>query len=137
MKTKSAKYIRARLAVIEELLSSGTLTEHETTVLRNGVFPESIDEDSLVKDYLKENSVYSSKLSFLELCRFNSFFSLNPKKIAGKILITSSREFPISVKGSKKDIVSTIEKTLSSSDFEFKLKLKKQKAKAKLKLLSI
>jgi hypothetical protein len=133
----SAKHIRARLAVIEHLLSSGTLSAHETTVLRNGVFPESIDEDFLVKDFLKNNQVSNHKLSFTELCRFNSFFTLYPEKIAGKIQITSSRDFPVSIKGTKQDIISAIENTVSSNDFKFQITLKKQKAKAKLKLLSL
>jgi hypothetical protein len=140
-------YYRARLEVIEELIQSIDVKKEEKNpdraIMRNGVFPKAYPENDLIQQKLTNNNIPGQALTFEELTRFNNWFNIHPEKVAGKEVTTSSREFPISIVGTKEDIVSTIKvkrlksKVQSDSDFTFKLELKRKSAKAKLKLLSI
>ena len=140
-------YFRARLEVIEDLIKSidGDRDEknNDRVVMRNGVFPKGYDEKGLIQQKLTKKNIPGQALTFEELTRFNNWFAMHPEKVAGKEIITSSREFPISIVGTKEDILKTIQvqslksKVKSDSDFTFKLELKRKSAKAKLKLLSI
>ena len=140
-------YYRARLEVIENLYKSLDTNRDEKNpervIVRNGVFPERFSEEELVQQKLTNKNIPGQALTFEEITRFNNWFAMHPEKVAGKEKITSSREFPISIVGTKEDIVNTIQvkslksKVKSDSDFQFKLELKRKSAKAKLKLLSI
>ena len=132
---QSPKYYRARLIVIEELLSTVNVIhdDRERKILQNGVFPERFNESKLINQKLKQQSFSNTKLSFEELTRFNTWFAMHPEKIAGVEKFTSSREFPITIKGSMLDIQNTINQEQSN----FSLKLKMQRSKAKLKLLKL
>lgn len=132
---QNPKYYRARLVVIEELLSNVKLVndDKERKILQNGVFPKRLNESKLVQQKLKQQSFSNSKLSFEELTRFNTWFAMHPEKLAGVEKITSSREFPITIKGTKADILNTV----NTNDDSFELKLRMQRSKAKLKLLKL
>jgi hypothetical protein len=132
---QSSKYYRARLIVIEELLSTVDVLhdDRERKILQNGVFPERFNESKLVQQKQKERSFSNTKLSFDELTRFNTWFAMHSEKIAGVEKFTSSREFPITIKGSKVDIHNAI----NPNHGNFQLKLKMQRSKAKLKLLKL
>ena len=154
-------YFRARLEVIEDLIKSidGDRDEknNDRVVMRNGVFPKGYDEKGLIQQKLTKKNIPGQALTFEELTRFNNWFAMHPEKVAGKEIITSSREFPISIVGTKEDIIKTVKdipsfafnhRSFSEGDqasdgkesqdnFEFKLELKRKSAEAKLKLLSI
>ena len=66
-------------------------------------------------------------LDFLELTRFNSWFALHPEKVAGKEVVSTSREFPITIKGTKEDILRV---TGDGGQIKFQLALKMKRAKA-------
>jgi hypothetical protein len=153
------------LEVIEELIQSIDVKKEEKNpdrvILRNGVFPKAYHENDLIQQKLTNNNIPGQALTFEELTRFNNWFNIHPEKVAGKETITTSREFPISIVGTKEDIIKTIQVNLpcrqagstkskdkpsyakasdgkeSQDNFEFKLELKLKSAKAKLKLLSI
>ncbi len=127
------KYYRARLAVIEDLLSSSDIRkdDRDRKILLNGVFPERFKEKQLITQKLKVQTFSNAKLSFEELTRFNTWFAMHPEKVAGVEKITSSREFPITIKGTKDDILKTVN-PIHPSSFELKLKMKRTKAKLKL-----
>ena len=138
-------YYRARLDVIEDLYKSLDTNQDEKNpervIIRNGVFPERFNEKELIQQKLTNNNISGQALTFEEITRFNNWFAMFPEKVAGKEIITSSREFPISIVGTKEDILRTIQvkrsKEKVKSDFQFQLELKRRTAKAKLKLLSI
>ena len=132
------KYLRARLAAIEGLIklvpSDKDDKNNDRVVLRNGVFPKRINEAEQIKGLLAKQVFSNSPLSFQELTRFNSWFTLHPEKIAGKELISTSREFPITIKGTKEDILRVFGE---DDQLKFQLALKMKRAKAKLKIMQL
>ena len=150
-------YYRARLEVIEDLYKSLDTNRDEKNpervIVRNGVFPDRFNEKELIQQKLTNKNIPGQALTFEEITRFNNWFAMHPEKVAGKEIITSSREFPISIVGTKEDILQTIkgrssfafnhrsfsadDQASDDEDFQFKLELKRKSAIAKLKLLSI
>ena len=61
---------------------------------------------------------------------------MHPEKIAGTEYVTTSREFPVMIKGSKEDIVETISRELLNTK-EKRLRIVQAQSKAKLKLLEL
>ena len=118
---KNASYWRARLDAIMQLIAEekgGNRTEknNHSVLLRNGVVPQEL-KDRYDMAFKKHHQTWSrsrntQSLSFVEITRFNTWFEIHPDKVAGKETITTSREFPISVKGSETNILMTITKTL-------------------------
>jgi hypothetical protein len=120
--TRSPSYYRARIRVIGELISSLNINQPEKgndiILLRNGVFPEKYNEEKLVGDKMVEGKYYEETLSFFDLTRFNTWFSLYPEKVCGKEVVTTSIEFPITIKGSKEDIINTIHTETTPGELE-------------------
>lgn len=147
---KDATYWRARLNAIEQIITEekgGDRLENNnnSVLLRNGIVPDEMKGrfDSAFKVHHNAwlQSGNKKPLSFSEITRFNTWFLIHPEKLAGKEIITTSRGFPISVKGTETDILMTITKTLqskpSSSKKSKRVRIIKAKAKAKLKLLNL
>jgi len=124
---KDAKYYKARLDAIEQIIieeKGGDRTEknNHSVLLRNGIVPDTL-KDRYDKAFTEHHKVWlrsgnKQELSFSDLTRFNTWFELYPDKVAGKEVITTSREFPISIKGSETTILTTITKTLQSKSTE-------------------
>jgi len=135
----SPEYLRARILLIKRMIAERASDDPEKTHLRNGVFPETVDNNLEIAKLLRSENFESTPLSFSELTSFNTWFTLYPEKVAGKEVLTSSREFPITIKGNKEDILRAIDQGMKSSKstFEFILQLKKKAAKAKLKLINL
>jgi len=112
-------YYRARIAAIEHWLKVSPFLKDEKknndqVLLRNGVIPENPYYN--LKEEI-ENRLLNSKqeypdtpLTLTELSRYSNWFAMHPEKMAGKEEVTTSLHFPITIKGSKDDIVKTIEK---------------------------
>jgi hypothetical protein len=118
----SPSYYRARIEVIHDLLSTLDVNRMEKgndiVLLRNGVFPEKFIEEKLIRKKLAEKEFRNEPLAFSELTRFNTWFSMYPEKVCGKEIVTTSIEFPITIKGTKKDIESTIHIENKSGELE-------------------
>ena len=84
--------------------------------LRNGVYPDVIDADGIEFMVAKNQSFSTEPLTFTELTTFNTWFTLHPEKVCGQLITTSSRNFPVSVKGTKEDVELAIDKTLSKAN---------------------
>ena len=86
----------------------------QAALLRNGVFydQKAIEEKANSKPYPQ------APLSFTELCTFNTWFVLHPEKVCGQEVITTSKEFPVTIQGEKAQILSTIQKQQSYSILE-------------------
>ena len=120
---KDAIYYKARLNAIEQIIieeKSGDRTEknNHSVLLRNGIVPDAL-KDRYDKAFKTHHQVWlksgnKQQLSFSDLTRFNTWFELHPEKVAGKEVITTSREFPVSIKGSETTILTAITKTLQS-----------------------
>lgn len=108
----SPTYLRARLDLIREKLTSAT--DMQAALLRNGVYYDnkSIEQKAKSKQYPQ------TPLSFTELCTFNTWFVLHPEKVCGQEVVTSSKEFPVTIQGDKSIILATIQKQQSYSLIE-------------------
>jgi hypothetical protein len=91
-----------------DVLSKLDASEINAAILRNGVFPKDRDEKGLVEVYARQKDYSTDPLSFSELCTFNTWFTMYPEKVCGTEEITTSREFPITIKGDMEWIENTI-----------------------------
>lgn len=112
MQAVSPRYLRARIDLIRENLTGAS--DMQAALLRNGVYydQKAIEEKAKSKPYPQ------TPLSFTELCTFNTWFVLHPEKVCGLEVITTSKEFPVTIQGDKAKIRSTIEKQESYSIIE-------------------
>lgn len=108
MDTSSPPYLRARIDMYRDVLSKLDASEMNAAILRNGVFPKDRDEKGLVEVYARQKEYSTEPLSFSELCTFNTWFTMYPEKVCGTEEITTSREFPITIKGDMEWIENTI-----------------------------
>ena len=108
----SPTYLRARLDLIREKLAGAN--DMQAALLRNGVYYDnkSIEQKAKSKQYPQ------TPLSFTELCTFNTWFVLHPEKVCGQEVVTSSKEFPVTIQGDKAQILSIIQKQQSYSLIE-------------------
>jgi hypothetical protein len=113
---------------------------NDRVLLRNGFIPEKLLPD-FEKTLLKHQQALSQTinqkpLSFTEKCSFNTWFAMHPEKVAGVEYVTTSREFPIMVKGTKEDIIETTSRVLGVGK-DNRVRVAKTQAIAKLKLLEL
>ena len=107
-------WCRARITAINKLLDELPKTEEKNSprvLVRNGLVPEVLQKRfNEVLDYeYKLTFSLNNPLSFREITSFNTWFVMHPEKICGKEVITSSLQFPITVEGSKEDIIRSIQ----------------------------
>jgi len=107
-------WCRARITAINRLLDELPKTEEKNSprvLLRNGLIPEVLKKRfNEVLDYeYKLTFSLNNPLSFREITSFNTWFVMHPEKICGKEVITTSLQFPITVEGSKEDIILSIQ----------------------------
>jgi len=114
-------WLRARIIairkLIEELPANRDETNSDRTLIRNGFIPESQKKrfNELLDYEYKLSFSLNEPLTFTEITSFNTWFVMHPEKICGKEVVTTSVQFPISVKGTKDDITSTIKEGLRES----------------------
>lgn len=103
-------WLRARISAINKLLEELPNDSAERNLIRNGVIPEKLENkfQKLFDFEYKLTFSLNEPLSFREITSFNNWFVLHPEKICGKEIISSSRDFPVTIKGSKDDVVNTI-----------------------------
>lgn len=112
MQAVSPRYLRARMDLIRENLL--VVSDMQAALLRNGVFYD----QKAIEQKAKSKQYPQTPLSFTELCTFNTWFVLHPEKVCGQEVITTSKEFPVTIQGDKSKILATIEKQESYSIIE-------------------
>lgn len=112
MQAVSPTYLRARMDLIRENLSSAD--DMQAALLRNGVYYD----QKAIEEKVKSKPYPQTLLSLTELCTFNTWFVLHPEKVCGQEVITTSKEFPVTIQGDKSKILTTIEKQHSYSIIE-------------------
>lgn len=108
-------------------------------LLRNGFIPGELSEKfekKLAGQFQFYQTQNNDPLSFAEKCSFNTWFAMHPEKIAGIEFVTTSREFPITVRGTKDDIIQTISSGLYDKSNK-RIRIAKVQASAKLKILEL
>lgn len=143
---KGTAYYRARLNTFRHIIREELPghAEFDTgkknsplELLKQGFIHPSLKErfESRVESFLKlKIKVSDTPLSFTELCSFNTWFAMHPEKVAGIELVTTSINFPITIKGTKDDIERTIAIGLEK-DKDKRIRIVQVKAAAKLKIL--
>ncbi len=148
MNGRTPAYYRARLDTFRHFLNE-ELPGHPVydtgqknsplELLKQGFVHLDLKErfESRIKSFSKLGiKVSDAPLSFTELCSFNTWFAIHPEKVAGTELVTTSINFPITIKGTKEDIENTITKGLKE-DKQKRIRIAQAKATAKLKLLQL
>jgi len=136
-------YYRARISAFRYFISQGGESKERNSpneLLKYGVIhPDIADEfEKYLTRLVAEYTFSDLPLTFTELCSFNTWFAMHPEKIAGKELLTTSREFPITIKGTKEDIINCISRDSNqNNDNEKRIHIAKAKALAKLKILRL
>jgi hypothetical protein len=143
MTGQTPAYYRARINAIEQLIKEIPVSDeknNDRVLLRNGFIPEGLVArfDELIAEQSQTRSAQENEppLSFTELCSFNNWFAMHPEKIAGIEYVTTSREFPLMIKGTKEEIIETVSMGLHD-DKDKRLRIVQAQAKAKLKLLEL
>lgn len=127
------KYYRARISLLKDLIINSD--EENVKFFRNGFFPKGFNENELVAAHQKTNTFSDNTLTFVELSSFSTFFAMHPENIAGAIVQTSSRDFPVKVKGKIQDIEKVLKIGPGAKTDNNKVKILKLRARAlKLKL---
>ena len=135
-------YYRARIITIEQLISDIPVSDEKNNnrvLLRNGFIPGELSEKfekKLAGQFQFYQMQNNDPLSFTEKCSFNTWFAMHPEKIAGIEFVTTSREFPVMVRGTKDDILQTISNGLYQKQ-DKRIRIAKAQASAKLKLLEL
>jgi hypothetical protein len=80
--------------------------------------------------------VSDAPLSFTELCSFNTWFAIHPEKVAGVESVTTSINFPVTIKGTREDIEKVISTGLENQK-DKRIRIVQAKAAAKLKMLQL
>lgn len=106
-KIKTPAYFRSRIKLLPQLITKQTEDKNELQAaqMRGGFLPESHREwweGLMVADAA---SFGEEPLTDQELCTFDTFFDLHPEKIAGIQVPGTSYVFPITVKGTKEDVM--------------------------------
>jgi len=139
-------YYRARISAFRYFISQGGESKERNSpneLLKYGVIhPDIADEfEKYLTRLVAEYTFSDLPLTFTELCSFNTWFAMHPEKIAGKELLTTSREFPIGIKGTKEDVIrvvgGTASKETNKNDQQNRIRIAKAKAQAKIKLLKL
>ncbi|HEY4789116.1 MAG TPA: hypothetical protein VIH57_23870 [Bacteroidales bacterium] len=140
---QDASYYRARMDAIVELIKAIPVSDeknNDRVLLRNGLIPGKLQLafDKALNEHRQARLRVQKKqpLSFTELCSFNTWFAMYPERIAGVEYVTTSREFPIMVKGTREDIIETVSGGLSDTK-DKRVRIVKARATAKLKLLEL
>jgi hypothetical protein len=119
-----SSYCRARITAIRKLIESLPACRDEKNpdrvLVRNGYIPDSVKEeyDKLLKEEYLLTFSMNEPLTFTETTSFNTWFEMYPEKVCGKEYVSTSREFPVMVNGTKEDIVNTIRKDIEATKME-------------------
>lgn len=148
MNGRTPSYYRARLDTFRYILNE-ELPGHPVydtgkknsplELLKQGFVHQDIKKrfESRIESFSKLGiKVSDAPLSFTELCSFNTWFAIHPEKVAGTEMVTTSMNFPITIKGKKDDIERTITKGLEKNR-DKRIRIAQAKAAAKLKILML
>ena len=148
MNGRTPSYYRARLDTFRHFIKEELPghSEYDTgkknsplELLKQGYVHPNIKErfESRAESFSKLGiKVTDTPLTFTELCSFNTWFAMHPEKVAGKEKVTTSINFPITIKGTKEDIEQAIGKGLQD-DKQKRIRIVKVRAEVKLKFLRL
>lgn len=97
--------------------------------------------EQLVRDSAQATAGQTLTLTTRDLLRADTWFWLHPEKVAGREVTTTSPQFPLTIEGTKDDIIRTIRAGMQAptpdsdrAKLKLRMKLKLKLAAAKLKL---
>ncbi len=109
--------------------------------MRNGKNIEGLIDEKFQSRYpdvhgqveARKADIVDVPLSFSEITKYNTWFEMNPDRVAGTEVITTSRNFPIQIKTKRSDIDRVLKVILNLKEDTINLLLLKSKS-LKLKL---
>ena len=108
--------------------------ELQIAQVRNGVFPEGFDADEVILLVEKDQDFSNAPLSTTELRTYGTYFDIHPQKICGQEVLSRSRDFPVSISGTREDVETAIDRTL---DGKKDMELEAQALELELKLFDL
>ena len=92
--------------------------ERALNLVRSGYFPDGFDPDEQILLTQMNRSFPGGPLSTAELLTYNTFFELHPHRIAGVLMPSTARDFPLTVRGTRSEVEAAIDTTLQQSPLE-------------------
>jgi hypothetical protein len=148
MNEHNPAYYRARLDTIQHFIKDELPghSEFDTgkknsplELLKHGFVHPTIKErfKSRLESFPKFGIKFSNApLTFTEVCSFDTWFAMHPEKVAGTETVTTSINFPLTIKGNQEDIERAISKGLENHK-DKRIRIVQAKAAAKLKILNL
>ena len=154
---QSPAYYRARIdlirKLIEEIPDDRKTVNNNNVLLRNGLIPAAVlngkTEQQAVDEMLATGNYSNELLTLTEKSTWNTWFSMHPEKQAGTEVVTTSVQFPITLKGTEPEIIDVLtpeviskeaikpKKTEEDTEKQKRIRIAKVKAKAKQKILEL
>mgnify|MGYP000545444573 CR=1 FL=1 len=140
------KYLRSRTAALHRLrelllkrqkeskTGADKTLDRDIALVRNGVFSEGYSQKELVEEVKKSQTFSNDPLTFTELMSFNTYFEMNPEKVCGQQQISSSRDFPVNITGTKEDVETAVDRTVGSKN---NMELEAEALELELNLLTL
>jgi hypothetical protein len=122
--TRSPAWYRTRLSTFSHLIRNTPYKDekknNDVVILRNGVIPdhapEYYDLEGRIAGFLNSGIQLSQEpLEFSEITCFNTWFEMHPDKVFGKQIVSTSLQFPLTIKGNRTDIENGFAKFLKPS----------------------
>lgn len=136
---RSPAWYRTRLSTINYLIRNTPYKDekinNDVVLLRNGVIPahapDYYDLEGRVSGFLQSGvQLISEPLDFSEITCFNTWFEMHPDKVFGKEIVSTSVQFPLTIKGNRSDIDSGFRKFLDAPAEDRSGKRERTKLKA-------
>lgn len=111
------KFVRGRLKAIDYFIDTLPDTDDKhnpRSLLKMGYVHPEIDYEFTAKTAQFGVSQSETPLTFTELTNYSTWFYIHPEKICGKEEVTTSRDFPIRIKGNEQTVKDAISATLTS-----------------------
>ena len=113
---QSPAYYRARIDLIKKLIDEipddRKTVNNNNVLLRNGLIPAAVlngkTEQQAVDEMLVTGNYSNEPLTLTEKSTWNTWFAMYPEKQAGTEIVTTSVQFPITIKGTEQEIIDVL-----------------------------
>ncbi|KAB2914889.1 MAG: hypothetical protein F9K23_12230, partial [Bacteroidetes bacterium] len=112
------KFVRGRLKAIVHFIDTLPDTEDKHSpreLLKMGFVHPEIEYNVSAKTAQFGVSQSEAPLTFTELANYSTWFYIHPEKIAGTETVVTSRDFPIKISGTRKEVENTILQSLNTT----------------------
>lgn len=109
-------YYRSRIELIESNLKQAD--KENSRFWRNGHVPSWLSIEFEIEANTNSSHYNDESLGDIEKTSYSTWFEMHPEKMAGVEIETTSRDFPLKIKGNKKEIEILIRNTIETFEAE-------------------